>query len=71
MTVLRSPTFEQNCTFKEHTVTATHYTDCGGCALQTRVLGVGLVRLPFVNAGGAKLTVAALSDGHDRAWTQD
>jgi hypothetical protein len=43
--VLKEPSVDTDCTFKEHTKTATAYTDCGGCALQTRVLGVGLVSI--------------------------
>ncbi|KAH7073364.1 hypothetical protein FB567DRAFT_553964 [Paraphoma chrysanthemicola] len=42
LNVLKAPSFDVDCTFKQHTKTATAYTDCGGCALQTQVLGVGL-----------------------------
>ncbi|KAH7078838.1 hypothetical protein BKA63DRAFT_252096 [Paraphoma chrysanthemicola] len=47
LNVLRAPSFDVDCTFKQHTKTATAYTDCGGCALQTRALGVGLVSFAF------------------------
>jgi hypothetical protein len=41
--MLKAPSFQTNCTFYETTKTSTSYTDCGGCELKTKFLGVGLV----------------------------
>lgn len=46
--LLVQPSFETDCTFYEKTRTKTEYTDCGGCALETRMLGLGLVSWPRV-----------------------
>ncbi|OCL10139.1 hypothetical protein AOQ84DRAFT_219977 [Glonium stellatum] len=40
--VLEEPSFNTDCTFYTSTQTLTEYTDCGGCALTTRILGHGL-----------------------------
>ncbi|KAI8937504.1 hypothetical protein NX059_005222 [Plenodomus lindquistii] len=40
--ILKIPSMETNCTFYETTKTATVYTDCHGCELQTKALGLGL-----------------------------
>ncbi|KAF2856637.1 hypothetical protein T440DRAFT_512651 [Plenodomus tracheiphilus IPT5] len=40
--LLKIPSVETNCTFYETTQTATVYTDCHGCELQTMALGLGL-----------------------------
>ncbi|OAL06041.1 hypothetical protein IQ06DRAFT_74774 [Phaeosphaeriaceae sp. SRC1lsM3a] len=40
--VLREPAIAIDCTFMQHTKTVTAYTDCGGCVMHTRALGVGL-----------------------------
>ncbi|KAF2192318.1 hypothetical protein K469DRAFT_309521 [Zopfia rhizophila CBS 207.26] len=42
--VVKAPSFQVDCTFYSHTMTKTSYTDCGGCALETKYLGRGLVR---------------------------
>jgi hypothetical protein len=43
MQVFKPPPLEENCVFHESTRTITHWTDCGGCELRTRKMGVGLV----------------------------
>ncbi|KAF2476562.1 uncharacterized protein BDR25DRAFT_300517 [Lindgomyces ingoldianus] len=40
---MKQPSFEVDCTFYEQTKTKTEYTDCGGCTLQTKFFGLGLV----------------------------
>lgn len=41
--LIKVPPIETDCTFHEATTTATVFTDCGGCELQTKVMGLGLV----------------------------
>ncbi|RYN15755.1 hypothetical protein AA0119_g12773 [Alternaria tenuissima] len=58
--VFKSPPRQTNCTFYETTTTSTVYTDCGGCALKTKVLGVGLgCRVSTTVPGTATATVTA------------
>ncbi|KAH9863519.1 hypothetical protein IAQ61_009797 [Plenodomus lingam] len=40
--IFEFPPVQTECTFYENTVTATSYTECHGCAIQTVVLGLGL-----------------------------
>lgn len=41
--ILKQPSFKTVCTNYKTTVTFTSYTNCGGCALSTERLGLGLV----------------------------
>ncbi|KAH3910839.1 hypothetical protein HBI56_004030 [Parastagonospora nodorum] len=66
LTVFREPAFVQDCTFLQHTATATSYTDCHGCALETLVLGLGLPCHAVTNVPGtATTTVTACSEKSD------
>ncbi|KAF2738467.1 hypothetical protein EJ04DRAFT_429090 [Polyplosphaeria fusca] len=38
---LKAPSFQTDCTFYQETSTSTAYTECNGCALHTRKLGLG------------------------------
>ncbi|ORY02471.1 hypothetical protein BCR34DRAFT_451701, partial [Clohesyomyces aquaticus] len=40
--VMKMPSVDIDCTFYAHTKTRTAYTDCGSCALATKMLGLGL-----------------------------
>ncbi|KAF2254604.1 hypothetical protein BU26DRAFT_447489 [Trematosphaeria pertusa] len=42
LAILKQPSFESDCTFHAKTRTKTVYTDCGGCGLETKMLGLGL-----------------------------
>ncbi|KAL6712329.1 hypothetical protein ACN47E_000206 [Coniothyrium glycines] len=42
LNILKMPSFETDCTFRDTTSTSTSYTDCGGCILKTEALGLGL-----------------------------
>ena len=46
-TVMKLPSVDIDCTFYANTKTLTEYTDCGGCALETKYYGVGLVSFPL------------------------
>jgi hypothetical protein len=41
--IFKQPSFQTRCTQYSRTVTFTAFTDCGGCALSTERLGLGLV----------------------------
>ncbi|KAF2102568.1 hypothetical protein NA57DRAFT_52132 [Rhizodiscina lignyota] len=41
-TLLKQPPIQTDCTFLSSTITFSKFTDCGGCALTTRELGVGI-----------------------------
>ncbi|KAF2654138.1 hypothetical protein K491DRAFT_569628, partial [Lophiostoma macrostomum CBS 122681] len=58
--IMKPAPLKQDCTFAAHTSTETVYTDCGGCALVTRRLGVGLpCRAVTTVPGNDSVTVTA------------
>ncbi|KAF1841712.1 uncharacterized protein K460DRAFT_259755, partial [Cucurbitaria berberidis CBS 394.84] len=40
--IFRVPSFQTNCTFWEKTRTSTSYTNCKGCEIRTKTMGLGL-----------------------------
>jgi hypothetical protein len=53
----KEPSFKTDCTFTQSTSTVTVYTDCGGCALETERLGVGLVSNMIKLASSSRILI--------------
>lgn len=65
-----------DCTFKQYTKTVTAYTDCGGCEMRTKMLGLGLVsffcRLDIgLGVQSTDDSDLAVSRNDDDAWYGD
>ncbi|TKA59238.1 hypothetical protein B0A49_11504 [Cryomyces minteri] len=69
LTILKNPPHQIDCTFYSQTATETAYTDCSGCALTTRQLGVGLPCQTITTLPGYTTTTVTTCLASNRART--
>ncbi|KAH7402650.1 hypothetical protein BKA66DRAFT_6177 [Pyrenochaeta sp. MPI-SDFR-AT-0127] len=69
LNVFRTPTFETYCTLYTKTRTSTSYTDCHGCEIKTKVLGLGLPCQTLTTAFGVAIETIIACKEKDKYMT--